>query len=110
MRGNARGSTLRFTLGCLLSEELGISLHPKDSSGYWLAEGEARLSDWLEQNAAVAWTVHPRPWEVEPDLIRRLSLPLNLQHNAHPFVAPLRRMRADARERAKVMPMAPRSR
>jgi hypothetical protein len=26
MRGNAEGSTLRLTLGCLLSEQLGIEL------------------------------------------------------------------------------------
>jgi len=107
MRGNARGSTLRFTLGCLLADELGIALHAKGDGRFWLAEGEARLSDWLEENAAVVWAVHPRPWEVEPDLIRSLSLPLNLQHNAHPFVKRLRKIRADARERAKVLPAAP---
>lgn len=101
MRGSARRSTLRFTLGCLLADELGITLHPKDANGFWLAEGEARLSDWLEENAAVAWAAHPRPWEVEPDLIRSLSLPLNLQHNPHPFVERLRGIRAKARDTAK---------
>ena len=56
MRGNAEGSTLRLSLGCLLSDELGIELR-RVGSGTRLtfAGGEVRLSEWLEQNARVVW-------------------------------------------------------
>jgi hypothetical protein len=46
--GNAAGSTLRLTLGCLLAERLGIQLR-RVGSGQRLtfAAGEARLSAWM---------------------------------------------------------------
>jgi hypothetical protein len=45
-RGNAEGSTLRLTLGCLLSSSLGLRLR-RVGSGKRLtfADGEARLSE-----------------------------------------------------------------
>lgn len=53
-RGNAEGSTLRLTLGCLLGLELR-----RVGSGKRLtfAAGEARLTQWLADNARVCWTV-----------------------------------------------------
>ena len=59
---NAYGSTLRLTLGCLLSERLGLVLR-RVGSGTRLtfADGEARLSQWMADNAYVCWVAHPRP-------------------------------------------------
>jgi hypothetical protein len=55
-RGNAYGSTLRLTLGCLLSEQLGIELQRVGSgSQLTFATGEAKLSEWMHDNARVAW-------------------------------------------------------
>jgi hypothetical protein len=71
------------------------------------AAGEARLSEWLEAHALLAWVEHPRPWIPEPDLIRSVSLPLNLEHNReHPFHPVLTQIRANAREKARGLPVA----
>ena len=90
-RGNASSSTLRLTLGCLLADSLGLRLTRQDSGRFTLAsEGEALLSEWLEENAAVAWTSHERPWLAERGLIQQFKTPLNLAGNAeHPFAATL---------------------
>jgi hypothetical protein len=85
---NAYGSTLRLTLGCLLAEQLGLVLR-RVGSGRRLtfADGEARLSQWMTDNAFVCWVVHERPWELEDALVRTLDLPFNLQGNdRHPFL------------------------
>ena len=79
MRGNASGSTLRLTLGCLLSQELGIELRrvgPKDRMTF--CDGEAKLSNWLSEIAFVCWAVNDKPWEAEATLITSVCLPLNL--------------------------------
>ena len=45
------------------------------------AEQEQQLSHWMAENAFVAWTVHPTPWQLEHELIAALTLPLNLDKN-----------------------------
>ena len=47
-RGNAYGSTLRLTLGCLLADQLGIELR-RVGSGTRLTfgDGEQALSEWM---------------------------------------------------------------
>jgi hypothetical protein len=68
------------------------------------ATGEARLTTWMSENARICWTVHPRPWELEGQLIRDVSLPLNLDQNAnHQFHVTLTRLRAEARARARAL-------
>jgi hypothetical protein len=107
MRGNAYGSTLRLTLGCLLREQLGIDLR-RVGSGQRMtfAEGEARLNEWLGANACVCWTVDHRPWEIESAIISSACLPLNLaQNKAHPFHAQLSECRAAAKRRARELPV-----
>jgi hypothetical protein len=51
-RGNAAGSTLRLTLGCLLASELGLQLR-RVGSGQRLtfADGEQVLSAWMGRHA-----------------------------------------------------------
>ena len=61
--GNAEGSTLRLTLGCLLAEELGLELR-RVGGGERLTftyEGERWLSDWMGAHAFVAWVETPQP-------------------------------------------------
>jgi hypothetical protein len=106
---NAYGSTLRLTLGCLLAEQLGIQLR-RVGSGTRLtfADGEARLSQWMAENAFVCWVVHERPWELEDALVKMLDLPLNLQGNdRHPFHTYLKEARAAARDHARALPVWP---
>ena len=107
MRGNAEGSTLRLTLGCLLSEELGLQLR-RVGSGKRLTfcEGEKRLSDWLAKNAFVAWEITPEPWLLEHALISAVPLPLNLDQNAsHSFCSTLAGIRRGARDAARTLPV-----
>ncbi|MFD1830569.1 GIY-YIG nuclease family protein [Streptomyces desertarenae] len=103
-RGNAEGSTLRLTLGCLLGLELR-----RVGSGRRMTfgeAGEAELTRWMAEHACVCWVEHPEPWMVESDLITRLDLPLNLDQNRHNnFHARLTEIRAQARQRAREMPI-----
>lgn len=78
--GNAEGSTLRKTLGCLLADDLGIQLRRVGSGNRMtFVEGEQALSGWMAQNAYVSWVIRGRPWELEDELIAELDLPVNLQ-------------------------------
>lgn len=105
--GNAEGSTLRMTLGCLLESELDIQLR-RVGSGRRLTfhAGEQRLTAWMAEHTRVAWITHPEPWVAEPILIRAVSLPLNLEHNSgHGFARDLSDCRAAARARARDLPI-----
>jgi hypothetical protein len=105
-RGNAEGSTLRLTLGCLLSDTLGIQLRRVGSGRRFTFTnaGEQKLDAWMAQNARVVWAITEKPWEVEKSLLRSLSLPLNVHDNVHPFVPTLRMIRQEAKARARILP------
>src|SRR6476620_2942019 len=54
--GNAAGSTLRLTLGCLVADEVGIELRRVGSGKrYTFHIGETLLSKWMAENALVSW-------------------------------------------------------
>ena len=79
LAGNAEGSTLRKTLGCLLADQLGIELRRVGSgTRMTFLDGEQALSAWIAANARVAWIVRSQPWELEDYLIQAVDLPLNL--------------------------------
>jgi hypothetical protein len=103
-RGNAAGSTLRLTLGCLLSIELR-----RVGSGDRLTfgpAGEAILSEWMHKNALVTWLSRDAPWQDEGGLIADLKPPLNLQGNRdHAFHKKLSELRANAKARARSLPI-----
>lgn len=104
-RGNAAGSTLRLTLGCLLGLELR-----RVGSGKRMTfgkAGEAALSQWMADNARVCWVEQKGPWALESQLITELDLPLNLDQNRHnAFHGRLKEIRAQARERARELPIS----
>ncbi len=106
--GNAEGSTLRLTLGCLLSERLEIQLR-RVGSGKRLTfgrDGESILSAWMADNAFVAWWTQAEPWLVERQTIGSISLPLNLDQNrAHHFHAMLSEKRRTAKATARSLPI-----
>ena len=106
-RGNAAGSTLRLTLGCLLTEKLGIELRRVGSGGRMtFSDGEQILSEWMSQNAFVCWVECSGPWSIEEHVISRLLLPLNIAQNAgHCFCETLKKIRAAAKERARLLPI-----
>lgn len=101
-RGNAAGSTLRLTLGCLLGEELGIRLQTVGNGRLTFGEGEQALSDWMGRHAFVTWVPDAIPWVLESELIKQIVVPLNLLGNdSHPFHAVLRETRRRARANAR---------
>ncbi|MCA9930133.1 MAG: GIY-YIG nuclease family protein [Anaerolineales bacterium] len=106
-RGNAYGSTLRLSLGCLLAEELDIELRcVGGGKRQTFGPGETKLSNWMEQNAFVTWTLQPEPGLLEDELIQQLSLPLNLRSNEnHPFHPQLTAIRSQAKTHAKELPV-----
>ena len=69
-------------------------------------EGEAKLNDWMNKNAFVAWTYIEQPWNYEEQIISDYSLPLNLQKNTHnknyPFVSLVRKK---SKQIAKELPI-----
>ena len=102
LSGNAYGSTLRLSLGCLLSQRLNIKLHKTGSSNrLTFGKGENALSDWMAENAFVIWLVRDEPWTVEEQLIKMLNLPLNLRGNeGHPFHPILTEIRFQCKQEA----------
>ena len=108
-RGNAEGSTLRLTLGVLLAAKSDFPLRRVGSGGRMTFThlGEQWLDQWMSANARVCWVEHSQPWILEDDLLRGVSLPLNVQGNAHHgFSARLSEMRQAAKENARRMPVA----
>ena len=105
--GNAEGSTLRLTLGCLLSDTLNIRLRRVGSGRRhtFTNPGEIVLDQWMARHARVAWAAVEEPWLVEKRLLSTVSLPLNLQGNAHPFVSTLKDIRKAAKEAAQALPV-----
>jgi hypothetical protein len=100
--GNAEGSTLRKTLGCLLARETGFPLR-RVGSGTRLTftnPGERALDDWMNDNARVAWRVCEQPWTLEREILASgLPLPLNIMDNpcqAHTTIVKVARKRAVA--------------
>lgn len=105
-RGNAYGSTLRLTLGCLLAEQLGIELRRVSGTRLTFGDGEAVVSDWMAEHAFVCWLPTPTPWEIESQLIGELDLPLNLDQNrGNAFHPRLTARRAAHRARAREVPI-----
>jgi len=109
LRGNAFGSTVRLSLGCLLGKELGIELRRAGSGsrltfhkvGGDAKAGEKCLTNWIAENVLLCWAEHAKPWDIEPWLIAELKPPLNLDHNSqHPFYQRLTELRAEARKQA----------
>ena len=106
--GNAEGSTLRLTLGCLLASQLGIQLRRVGSGKRYTFTnpGEIVLDRWLASHAHIAFAAVERPWEVESKLLSMMSLPLNLSGNiSHSFQVYLSRVRAVAKAEAVALPV-----
>jgi hypothetical protein len=108
--GIAEFSTLRTTLGCLLEGELGTVLRRVGSGKtQTFVEKENALSEWMADNARIAWVETPKPWLLEDHLLKALSLPLNIQGNAnHPFCGRLKELRGKAVRRAEELDIVPR--
>jgi hypothetical protein len=108
IRRDASVSTLRLSLGCLLSGVLKIELCRTSTGRHTFGSGEVLLTNWLKENAFVTWFADPQPWVLEQRLIRELSLPLNLRGNeSHPFYSQLAAIRREANRQARKSPCLP---
>ena len=107
--GNAAGSTLRLSLGCLLEQDIGTVLRRVGTRGRFTFTnpGEQLLDRWMRRHARVVWAEHPRPWEPEGELLASgLPLPLNLDGNpCVAFTQSLSKLRSAAKRRAEVLPL-----
>jgi hypothetical protein len=104
--GNAEGSTLRRTLGCLLAKESGFLLR-RVGSGLRMTftnPGEQWLDEWMAAHARVVWTETPTPWVVEREVLASgIPLPLNIQDNpCAEHVEVLKRVRGEAMAAARM--------
>ncbi|WP_352461566.1 GIY-YIG nuclease family protein [Citrobacter braakii] len=106
--GNAAGSTLRRTLGVLLSHVSNFPLRRVGSGSRmtFTHPGEQWLDHWMEQNARVHWIPAETPWEIEDKLIESIPLPLNIQGNTHEFKLALSGIRSQAAAEARLMEIA----
>lgn len=102
---NASQSTLRRTLGVLLTDELGLTLGVHGGREHYGPQGEAFISRWLIDNARVAWAVDPQPWEAEDELLEHATLALNLDGRSDAFARSIsdRRRAALAAARAAAL-------
>jgi len=104
MNSNASASTLRLTLGCLLSNELNIQLK-QIRKRFYFGEEESIISNWLEKNAYVTFETCPEPWIVEKEAIKQLVLPLNILDNEHnSFYSALKNIRKQSKDLARKNP------
>ncbi|BBY84416.1 GIY-YIG nuclease family protein [Mycolicibacterium tokaiense] len=98
---SADGSPLRLSLGILLGYELRRVGSGRKQT---FTADEATLTQWMAENAAVSWVLHPEPWYLEAKLLGALELPLNFQGNERNAFAPeLRRRRKAAAVKAGKM-------
>jgi len=101
LAGIAEFSTLRYSSGSILSEKLGIKLEVKGKDTLTFGKGEDILSKWMAKNASLSWILEEKPWILEKELIKNISLPLNIQHNRqHPFASHLTKLRVEMKNRA----------
>lgn len=102
---DASRSTLRRTLGVLLTDELGLNLGVHNGREHYGPQGEALISRWLIENARIAWAVDPRPWVAEDELLEDATLALNLDGRSDAFARSIsdRRRAALAAARADAL-------
>jgi len=99
--GDASRSTLRLTVGVLLTEELGLILGIHQGRTNWGPDGEARLTRWMNEHARIAWAVDPTPWVAEDELLAAATLALNVDGRSDAFSTELKDRRTVARRAAR---------
>jgi hypothetical protein len=107
--GNAEGSTLRLTLGVLLEKSSNHELRRVGSGKRMTFThlGEQWLDNWMQDNAYVCWLENNKPWEIEREIFKSFSLPLNIKDNDHhKFSKTLSKLRSKSKKNAREMPIA----
>jgi len=99
LKGNISNSTLRFSLACLLKKQLNLSFSKNKGKIYLSSDEEKKIDKWLDKNMKIAYLVDNEPWNDKVQIIQKLDLPLNIEHNKnHQFCSVLKKLRFDARK------------
>lgn len=104
VNGNASQSTLRRTLGVLLTRRLGLTLSMHNGRAHY-GEGEQLITRWMHENARVGYAIDPRPWEAEDELLEYATLALNISGRSDEFVWSISSRRSAALAAAKSAPV-----
>lgn len=102
--GNARGSTLRKTIGCLLECKIGVEFKVgSDGKLNFTKCSEEKLTKWMNKNSFVTWQTCKDPWKYEKEAFSEFVLPLNLQGNKqnNEFYSTLKKIRKNALAKAR---------
>jgi hypothetical protein len=96
LTGNTKGSTLRMTVGMILSTDLNLEpIGNRRHAYYDFGEGEYRLTEWLLTHTRVAFIESDDPFGLEWSILQQVPLPLNISHRKrHGFSKYLLAMRA----------------
>lgn len=102
--GNERRSTICLTLASLLPDIAGPSIaYPEGKQVKFKtsADGAKRLRAWMDANIVACWVSHPRPADIEAELVNRYNTSLNIHFSAHPFVGILKALRDERRAKSR---------
>jgi hypothetical protein len=102
--GNAEGSSLRFNLGILLHRKGHPLMLKRKGLKRIEWSDENYLTDWICNNAVVAWLEHKRPALVEKLAVENFGhlLPLNYEHNENnTFAQNLKNERSEMRSKIR---------
>lgn len=98
---DASRSTLRLSLGVLLSGKLGLTLGVHRGRLNWGPEGELGLTRWMNEHARVTWVVDDEPWVIETELLAGAPLALNVDGRTDAFAVSLSEWRQQVRSEAR---------
>ncbi|WP_091181073.1 GIY-YIG nuclease family protein [Paramicrobacterium humi] len=104
---DASRSTLRLSLGVLLSDELGLTLGAYGGRLNWGPASEEKLTRWMLGHARISWVIDDAPWVIEKELLASISLALNLDGRTDGFAMSLSERRQRFRRDARASAMAP---
>lgn len=102
--GNERRSTVCQTLASLLPDIVGPSIARSERGRvkfHTSVDGAARLRAWMDANIVACWVAHPRPSDLEAELVKRYNTPLNIDFSAHPFARMLKALRDERRAKSR---------
>jgi hypothetical protein len=96
--GNIGSSTFPQSLAALLFEGHGWTTRWSGTRSQLIPEDNRALSEWQSRYLFLTWVEHPRPWDVEQQVMVLMQPPLNLAGNAsHPLHRRLTELRATLR-------------
>lgn len=102
LRADARASTFRESLGCVLATSLPLQMfYTMDPVDYFFGEDEIILTDWMRNHLLVRCYYSPDAENLEKFLIGSLAAPFNLNgRRLHPFAKHLMALRKASRKSA----------